>query len=63
MEHAEITPVLAKGSPDTSNILFEVSPNGAQEEIVEIDVTGSDKMPTILKPTEELENVRISFTL
>ena len=62
MEHVEVPAVSSvDGKPETDK-LFEVSPNTAEETIVEIDVTGTpeNEKPSILKPStpEDLNNVR-----
>ena len=59
MEHVEVTGVVAKDADATTPIVFEITPDADQEQVVEIEVTGleEDEKPTILKPTEDLADV------
>ena len=59
MEHVDVTPVTAEKPRPNSPVVYEVSPDSSDEQIVEIEVTGlEDETPQILTFSEDSKDVR-----
>ena len=59
INHYDLEPVKAVDAKPESDVLFEVSPNAAKEQIVDITVSGlpESSLPDILVPSDDLKEV------